>query len=106
MVEDLGHRALTAMSASEALVCLEIEAVDLVVTDYAMPKVNGMQLADAIAKRRPGLPVILATGFAELPAGLGPALPRLSKPYLQSDLARAIAGAITGRPGPKPGRQA
>jgi PAS domain S-box-containing protein len=91
MLEDLGHRALTALSAPEALAVLEREAVDLVVTDYAMPKVTGLQLAETIAEKRPGLPVILATGFAELPAGAGSSSIRLSKPYLQSDLAAAIA---------------
>ncbi|HXV00400.1 MAG TPA: PAS domain S-box protein [Caulobacteraceae bacterium] len=91
MLEDLGHRVLTAISASEALGILDRESVDLVVTDFAMPKVNGLQLVEKIAQKHPGLPVILATGFAELPAGVSAAAIRLSKPYLQSDLAAAIS---------------
>ncbi|HEY7851404.1 MAG TPA: PAS domain S-box protein [Caulobacteraceae bacterium] len=94
MLEDLGHRALTATTAEEALGVLDRQEVDLVVTDYAMPQVNGLQLAEMIEDRRPGLPVILATGYAELPPGAGSGLPRLSKPYLQSNLARAIADAV------------
>ncbi|HEY2178139.1 MAG TPA: hybrid sensor histidine kinase/response regulator, partial [Caulobacteraceae bacterium] len=66
-------------------------------TDYAMPKVNGLQLAETIAERYPGMPVILATGYAELPAGTNSTSIRLSKPYLQSDLAAAIALAKTRR---------
>jgi CheY-like chemotaxis protein len=97
MLEDLGHRALTALSADEALEVLGRESVDLVVTDYAMPKVNGLQLAETIAERYPGMPVILATGYAELPAGTNTTSIRLSKPYLQSDLAAAIALAKTRR---------
>jgi PAS domain S-box-containing protein len=93
MLEDLGHRALTALSAAEALEVLGRESVDLVVTDYAMPGVNGLQLAATIAEKHPELPVILATGYAELPAGAACASIRLSKPYLLSDLAAAIAMA-------------
>ena len=48
-----------------------------------------MELAEAIRKRHPGLPVILATGFAELPPA-DQTFPRLSKPFLQQDLARMI----------------
>jgi CheY-like chemotaxis protein len=97
MLEDLGHQAVTAMSAAEALARLEHETVDLVVTDYAMPNVSGLQLAEAIREKWPNLPVILATGYAELPAEAGPALPRLPKPYLQHDLAAAIARATCGQ---------
>jgi PAS domain S-box-containing protein len=90
MLEDLGHRALEAMSAEEALEVLRRERVDLVVTDYAMPQTTGAQLADAIRAAHPGLPVILATGYAELPADADCTLPRLAKPFLQRDLAAAV----------------
>jgi CheY-like chemotaxis protein len=94
MLEDLGHRALAAASAKEALAVLERESVDLVITDYAMPQTTGMQLAAAIEAEHPELPVILATGYAELPPGAAVHLPRLTKPFLQRDLAASIRQVI------------
>jgi CheY-like chemotaxis protein len=90
MLEDLGHRVFPAVSAKEALATLRRETVDLVITDYAMPQMTGLQLAEAIEADHAGLPVILATGYAELPAGTASRWPRLSKPFLQRDLAAAI----------------
>lgn len=90
MLEDLGHQAFAAGSAEEALRLLERESIDLVVTDYAMPKVTGVQLAQAIRARRPSVPVLLATGYAELDDGVADDLPRLAKPFLQQHLATAI----------------
>ncbi len=90
MLEDLGHRAFPSTSAKDALSVLEREKVDLVITDYAMPQVTGLQLAHAIGERHPGLPVILATGYAELPPHAEPGVARLAKPFLQQDLARVL----------------
>ena len=59
-----------------------------------MPNMTGLQLATLIEEEWPGLPVIIATGYAELPAGAGSDIPRLAKPYLQDDLAKAIAAVI------------
>ncbi len=57
MLEDLGHTALPASSANEALEILRREpAVDLVITDHAMPQMTGAQLADAVHKEWPELP--------------------------------------------------
>ena len=90
MLEDLGHLVFPAISARDALAILKRERIDLVITDFAMPQVTGLQLADEIRAGHPGLPVILATGYAELPPGTDPNLPRLAKPFLQDDLARAL----------------
>lgn len=95
MLEDLGHQAFAATSAEEALKLLEREAIDLVVTDYAMPKVTGVQLAQAIRDRSLSMPVILVTGYAEIANGVADDLPRLSKPFLQQHLADAI-GDLAG----------
>jgi DNA-binding LytR/AlgR family response regulator len=55
---------------------------------------TGIQLAGEIRAAWPGLPIILATGYAELPDEPGPALPRLNKPYDQEQLAAAIAALV------------
>jgi CheY-like chemotaxis protein len=90
MLEDLGHRVFAVSNAADALALLRREEVDFVITDYAMPQVNGVQLAEAIRKAHPELPVILATGYAELAPGDVSDLPRLSKPFLQADLAALL----------------
>lgn len=94
MIEDLGHLAIAAGSAAEALEALASGPVDVVITDHAMPQMTGLQLARAIAVRHPGLPVVLATGYAELPDGDGADLRRLPKPFGQADLARILREAV------------
>jgi PAS domain S-box-containing protein len=92
MLEDLGHHVIEANSGSRALEILrENPGIDLLVTDYSMPRMNGAQLAAAARELRPELPVLLATGYAELPAGSGSNLPRIGKPYQQDQLAAEIA---------------
>jgi PAS domain S-box-containing protein len=97
MLEDLGHTVKEANSGEEALKILaQGTKIDVVVTDQAMPRMTGVQLAEAILAAQPNLPIILATGYAELPTGLGSTLPRLSKPFSQAQLALAMSEAIAG----------
>jgi YesN/AraC family two-component response regulator len=65
--------------------------IDLVITDQAMPVMTGLQLIEILRARRPALPVILATGYAELPAGVSASVGRLSKPFTQRALAKVLA---------------
>lgn len=99
MLEDLGHQVTTAYSGREALAALgRLEQVDLVVTDQAMPGMTGTELIAAIRHERPGLPVLLATGYAELPDGEMSDIPRLNKPFLQAHLDQAIAEVMSRPP--------
>jgi PAS domain S-box-containing protein len=91
MLEDLGHVAVEAGSGAEALELLRNQDFDLVITDQSMPKMTGVQLMDAIRKDWPGLPMILATGYAELPGGIEVKAPRLGKPFTERDLAKVLA---------------
>src|SRR5690606_36072005 len=84
MLEDLGHEVVSASSGAEALRLADSTRFDVVVTDHAMPRMTGTQLATALRSRQPGLPIILATGYAELPPGSDIGLPRLSKPFSQA----------------------
>jgi DNA-binding NtrC family response regulator len=98
MLADLGHRVLEASSGREALEHLgRAQSVDLVITDQAMPGMTGMQLAATIKQRWPHLPVILASGYADLPSDLELSLIRLSKPFGQDRLVRAINESIQDR---------
>ena len=102
MLEDLGHLASEAPSGVRALEALRDGlTVDLVITDQAMPGMTGAELSRQIQKDWPNLPIILATGYADLPHGEDPGLPRLSKPYQQDELATMIAhvlGTVEARP--------
>ncbi|HLZ01423.1 MAG TPA: MHYT domain-containing protein [Bradyrhizobium sp.] len=95
MLDDLGHDVIEACSGEEALQLLRrTPKIDVVVTDYAMPGMNGLKLAEAIAVERPDTPVVLSTGYAELPGSMRPHLPRISKPFDQAALAAVIAEAM------------
>jgi CheY-like chemotaxis protein len=99
MLEDVGHAVTEALSGARALDLLLLGTqVDVVVTDHAMPGMTGSELARQIRQHWPDLPVILATGYAELPNGEDPGLPRLSKPYLQDELAAQIAQVMSRPP--------
>jgi CheY-like chemotaxis protein len=97
LIEDLGHVAIEVASASEALAFLASgETVDIIVTDHAMPNMTGLQLAHCIREKYPGMPIVLATGYAELPAD--PAqfgIVKLSKPCSQAEIAGAIQTALS-----------
>ena len=99
MLEELGHKVYEASSGEAALKVLRQNKIDLVITDQAMPRMTGLQLAQTIEKERPGLPVILATGYAELPYGTKIAHPKLSKPFNELQLAKILdeVGAQVGR---------
>ena len=95
MLDDLGHTAISASSGKDALEILRQQSsVDLVITDYAMPQMNGLQLADAIKKEWPELPVLIATGFAEMEPEAGPSLPRLAKPFTEAELAKELERVV------------
>ena len=87
MLQCLGHQVLVAPSGAEALNVLQGEStIDLVITDHAMPHMTGSELANQIRGNRPNLPIILATGYAELPLPEESGVPRLCKPYRLEDL--------------------
>ena len=95
MLEDLGHEVVEANSGAQALELISSgQHFDLVITDYSMPGMTGAQLAQAARDIHPGLPMVLATGYADLPAGTDIDLPRLAKPYDQAQLAKEIAKAM------------
>ncbi|MGE8150055.1 PAS domain S-box protein [Pseudomonas vancouverensis] len=95
LLEDLGHKVISATSGASALEAFQREpCIDLVITDMAMPNMNGAQLAHAMRLIRPDVPIILATGYAERLEGFSAHLPRLSKPFTQLNLVDIIATAM------------
>jgi PAS domain S-box-containing protein len=92
MLQELGHNVIEAYSGARALEILrDGQNVQLMITDYAMPGMTGLQLARSARELKPDLPVLLATGYADLPDGATSELPRLAKPFMQDQLATQIA---------------
>jgi PAS domain S-box-containing protein len=97
MLEDLGHKVIAVSSGARALEVIESTPdIDLVFTDQAMPMMTGLRLIEEIRARRPALPAILATGYAELPHGVNPSIGRLAKPFTQRALAASVALHASG----------
>lgn len=94
MLEDLGHTVVTATSGAEAVEVLDrVVRVDLLITDQAMPNMTGLQLAAIVQEGWPEVPIIIATGYDEMPASAQGRFEKLTKPYFQSHLNKAIMAA-------------
>jgi PAS domain S-box-containing protein len=94
LLKDLGCTVVSAESADRALAILADAEPDIVLSDIVMPGMSGIELAGEIAKARPGLPVVLATGYSEQAARGNERLPIVLKPYSASDLSTALAKAL------------
>jgi signal transduction histidine kinase/CheY-like chemotaxis protein len=95
LLESLGHQVTTADSGAVALQLVDGKRPpDVVITDYAMPSMTGAQLARELHSRYPGLPIILATGYAEFPPEQEIDLPRLTKPYERRALADQLRRVV------------
>ncbi|HVJ55265.1 MAG TPA: response regulator [Aliidongia sp.] len=99
-LETLGHRVVDAPDGRTALNYFAPgrERIDLMIVDYAMPGMTGLELARTVSHDRPDLSIIMVTGYADadLLARLdGLALVR--KPYRLTELARHIDAALARR---------
>ncbi|WP_309142293.1 ATP-binding protein [Ensifer sp. ENS06] len=97
MLVDLGHEVVEAHSGKEALAHLKDDGrFDLLITDYSMPEMTGGDLANAARDLFPDLPILIASGYAELPPGIDFDVARLAKPYSQQQLAVEIESVLRG----------
>lgn len=95
LLRDLGHEVLEAGSGQEGLDLFETHpGIDLLITDQAMPNMTGTQLAEWVLRLRPDLPIVLATGYGELPPGADERIVKLGKPFDQKSLEQALSAAI------------
>lgn len=92
LLTEQGHVALEAYSGPEALDILQARSdIDALITDFGMPGMTGLELAEAARQLRPGLPVLLVTGYAELPGDAPGDYLRLEKPYNEDALAECVS---------------
>ncbi len=69
ILEMQGYRAVSAYNAAEALEKFEKDKFDILVTDFRMEGMNGLELARAIHSKEPGIPVIIVTGYGPIDGG-------------------------------------
>lgn len=99
-LDTLAYDSEEADDGPAALAMLDECQPHLVILDYSMPGMNGDQVAARIQERRPNLPVIFASGYAdeaELRRIIGGAAPILHKPFRIGELAELIDGALKNR---------
>jgi signal transduction histidine kinase len=97
-LRELGYVVREAGSGTAALQCLANEPdVDLMIIDYAMPGMSGAELARRVHARRPEVPVLFITGFAERDglAGVGESH-IVGKPFVDGELAEKVRAALRG----------
>ncbi|MEO7177795.1 MAG: PAS domain-containing protein [Allosphingosinicella sp.] len=92
-LEGFGCSVMAAASGDRALETLRESRPDLALIDYAMPGMNGAEVARAARDLHPGLPIVFVTGYAEseqLESALGGNVPVLRKPFTLAELAAAV----------------
>jgi len=95
MLGELGFQVVEAASGPDALAILgRAPGIDFLVTDHLMPGMTGIELIAAARATRPGLPVLIVSGYSDS-GGIASGLPRLQKPFRQHDLA-VMVGQILG----------
>ena len=99
-LESFGYTVLAAASGAEALEIAEqrLEAIDLLMTDVVMPRMNGRELAERLLATHPNVKVLFTSGYpADTIIRHGISESRtafLEKPYLPADLARKVREVI------------
>jgi PAS domain S-box-containing protein len=90
MLADMGYTVIEMDSARDALAHLADPRIDLLITDHLMPGMSGTELAREAQAKRPSLPILIISGFAEV-EDIAPDLPRLMKPFRAAELAAGLA---------------
>lgn len=96
---DMGYEVIEADCGEKALEQLSSHPdIGLIITDQAMPNMTGSELAERVADLRPGMPIILATGYGELPKSRNCRMVKLAKPFNEDQLTAALAEALKVSP--------
>jgi PAS domain S-box-containing protein len=98
-LEGLGYRVEEASDGHAGLAALERFVPDVMVVDFAMPGMNGAEVARAARVQRPDLSIIFASGYADTAALMsidGGAVAVLRKPFRVEELEAVLADALSG----------
>jgi len=107
LLGDLGCRVLSEPDGPSALACVKQGAgIDLVITDYMMPEMNGLKFIKSLRAMRPSVPVIMITGFTSVDnylqsKSLG-VFEYVEKPIRIEEFKRIVTAALGPRKGPAP----
>ncbi|HET6914379.1 MAG TPA: response regulator [Rhodanobacteraceae bacterium] len=97
LLSELGHQVTTAADGAQVdeLLQKDLTAIDLVVSDYAMPLVSGVEIVRRLRAAKPDLPAVIITGYAEADVvnGAPEGVVILTKPFTPTRLLEAIAAA-------------
>jgi CheY-like chemotaxis protein len=108
VLEELGYKIVTASHGRDALEQFKPHTFDLVVTDYKMPHMDGLELIASLRKREPELPIVLISGFVdslglnELNTNADVVIQKNA--HEVSHLTRAVARLTRAKASPKPAR--
>jgi signal transduction histidine kinase/CheY-like chemotaxis protein len=95
LLGELGHEVTLANSGERALELARARDFDVVFSDVVMPGMGGLKLAEVLAKEKPELPVVLATGYSQEIAEAGSGgRPVILKPYRLATLSEALAAVL------------
>ncbi len=95
-LRSLGYQVVDVASGSEALEQLRERRFDLLLVDFAMPGMNGAEVARAAQQLQAGIRVMIVSGYADsaaIESALG-AIPLLRKPFDVAELGAAVADVL------------
>jgi two-component system cell cycle sensor histidine kinase/response regulator CckA len=104
MLSGAGYRVTTALSASQALALVSDMDVpaDLLMTDFVMPDMNGVELVQRVRSLRPALPILYFSAYSghePLRPEFARGVPYLAKPFTVGELRRRVREILDGRSG-------
>lgn len=95
-LRSLDYEVIEAENAHKGLAAIEVDpSIDLLISDYAMPDMNGVGLARAALARRPALAILLISGYVEKAIGEAHGLSVLGKPFRPAELASRVQSALS-----------
>lgn len=106
VLDELGYRTLIAASARTALESFTKNSIDLVVTDYKMPDMSGIDLIRELRQVKPNIPIVLISGFVDV-LGLDEQTTGADQVVMKSanevtHLVRAVSRLLNRKPSRKP----